>query len=126
MANGGDVLQFTYAGREFPVAGDADIANILSGFNLATTPYGNGEDNTLATRRSGGMTGVKLGLSNARKDLEFLTNLQRTTRAYPCSVTWVDGITYAGQLKIDGDGLSKSSADGTATFDMRGKTWEQI
>lgn len=126
MANGGDVLQFTYGGREFPVSADADVAMQLSGYDNTTVAYGNGSENTTSKRRLGSLKGLVLGMDNARKDLEFLNNLQSTKRPYPVSITWVDGLTYAGQLKIDGDGLSRASASGQATIDLVGKTLEQI
>jgi len=123
---GGDIRQFTYAGREFDVSADADVTLFLSGLDLTNTAAGNGNPVTLGKRRLAGLDGLAIVLDDARKDLEFLVNLQTAGVAKPYSITLVSGVTYAGTGLPDGDGFGKSSANGVGTLALRGKTLEQI
>lgn len=123
---GGDVRQFTYAGREFDVSTDADVTIVLAGQNLSNTSAGNGRLVSLGKRRLGGLMGLVLVMRSERKDLEFLVNIQSTGEPKPWSLTEAGGITYAGTGLPEGDGLGKSTASGVATFDLMGEKAEQI
>jgi hypothetical protein len=126
VIKGGDILQFSYAGREFIPSPDADVTFMLSGKDLTNTLGGNGKLITIAKRRAAGIDGMVVVLDDANKDLEFLVNIQTTAVPKPITLTLASGITYAGSGVIEGEGLGKSTATGIATISLRGERLEQI
>lgn len=122
---GGDIREFRYAGRAFDVHPDADVTLFLSGFDLTNQIAGNGEHIATGKRRGAGLDGLLLSLDDARKDLEFLVNIQTGMVPKPYSITLISGITYLGTGLPEGEGLGKTTAAGTGTLAIRGKTLEQ-
>ncbi len=123
---GGDIAKFTYAGREFAPSGDADVTIFLHGKDLTNTAAGNGTMVTLSKRRLGGFDGLALVLDSARKDQEFLTNIQSSGVPKPWTLEEAGGIVYSGIGLPEGEGLGKSTATGQYTLAVRGERAEQI
>ncbi len=121
----GDIAQFTWYGRTFDPAPETDVEMILPGITLETTANGNGSEHSTGKRRLGGFNGLALSLDNARGDLEFLVAKQATGVAGACSLTEMDGTTYGGALKPEGD-LNKQTGTGQAQVAGRGSKWGKL
>lgn len=121
----GDIRQFTIQGREFDPAPETDVTIILAGFNNESQPTGNGQLHTTQRRKLGGFDGMTVSLDNSRQDLEFIQRIGDEGAEVPVTLTLADGITYAGQLTLEGE-LQPNMGEGTVEIGMRGKVFEQI
>lgn len=121
----GDIRQFTIDGREFDPAPETNVTIMLSGFNNESAPTGNGKAHTTQRRKLGGFDGMSVSLNNGNQDLEFIQELSDDGEAVSVTITLADGVTYAGQLAVEGE-LNPNMGEGTLEIAMRGQTFEQI
>ena len=121
----GDIRQFTINGREFDPAPETNATIMLAGFRNESAPTGNGEQHTTQRRKLGGIDGMSVSLDNTRQDLEFIQGISDAGTPVPVTLTLADGITYAGELAIEGD-VNPNSGEGTLELAFRGKTFEQV
>jgi len=123
---GGDIRQFTYAGREFEVkGGDANVNIDLGGFTNEAIPAGNGQVSFAQRRKIASITDLPILIDDARQDLEYLQGKQNEGSENPVTMTLASGETYSGSLAITGE-LKKATGDGTASLELMGSKLEQI
>lgn len=121
----GDILNFSWYGRNFDPAPETDVTMILPGFGTESTPNGNGTPHVTGRRRLGGFDGFAISAAPGSGAFEFLAAKQSAGVAGACSMTLVDGTTYGGMLLPEGD-LQFSTGNGQITVAGRGTKWERI
>ncbi len=119
MATGGSIEEVDIAGRNFPVAADADSNRKIGGFTNEHSPNGNGTGRLLKTREGWMVDGLALALDDLRGDQEFLQDVADGNGYVVMSVTYASGAIYSGQGQITGD-LQSSSATTTAPLTLGG------
>ena len=60
MIRAGDILNFSWYGRNFDPAPETDVTMILPGFGTESTPNGNGTVHVTGRRRLGGFDGFAI------------------------------------------------------------------
>jgi hypothetical protein len=121
----GDLRQVTINGREYDPKGDSGVEFFLGGYANEIESNGNGVPHPKQKRVMGGFTGLALSIDDARGDIEALQKIANAPDTVPVNITLPSGIVYSGALFLIGE-VKKSTADGTATIEMRGAKWEQI
>lgn len=126
MANlrSGDIIQFSYAGREFDIKADSNITYRLSGITIENQPTGNGGRHATGRKKLAGVDAVPISNNLENKDYEFLQE-KADGVSYPLNMTMIDGTTYSGNLAIEGD-LDANTGDGQIEVSFMGEKLEQI
>ncbi len=121
----GDILQCVIYDREFDVKQGTNVNYRLNGRINETTLNGNGSNHTMQTLKPGGFDSLTLSLDPSKKDLEYLQAANDEGEPGNCSITLISGITYAGQLTLQGE-IDGSSGDGQVDISALGAVFEQI
>lgn len=122
---GGDITQLIINGRVFEVKADSNVTYRLSGVTNESEPTGAGGMHTTQRRKLGGFESCPISLDGTKQDLEFLQSFADTGEPGACSMTLANGITYSGDLTIEGD-IDGSSGDGQVEISAMGPKFEQI
>ncbi|MDC7125777.1 MAG: hypothetical protein PQJ46_09425 [Spirochaetales bacterium] len=122
---GGDIEQLLINGREFDSVAEANVTYRLGGWKNESSPTGNGGMHTKRTRKLGGFDSLPLSVDSENKDLEYIQDLIDDGEPVTISMTKADGITYSGDLTIEGD-LDANTGDGQVEVSALGPTFEQI
>ena len=122
---GGDIIQLVLFGRIFEVKKDANVTSRLAGYTNETEPTGSGGIHTKQSVKLGGFDSIPVSLDPDRDDLEFLQEQADTGEPGNCSMTIVNGVTYAGQLVIQGE-VDAASGDGQAEITALGAQFEKV
>ena len=118
-AIGGPAKTLNFAGREFSIAGDADIGRQLGGFSTERQGNGDGSSRKIMTPMPWALTGLSVGIDPDREDQEFLEDKKNSPDDYPIAITYADDTVYSGLGNIEGE-LTYSNSSGTASFDLKG------
>ncbi|MDC7218643.1 MAG: hypothetical protein PQJ59_01810 [Spirochaetales bacterium] len=122
---GGEIVQAIVFGRVFEVKKDANVTFRMAGYTNETEPTGSGGLHTKQSVKLGGFDSLPLSLDPDRDDLEFLQECADSGEPGNCSITIVNGVTYAGQLVIEGE-VDAASGDGQAEITALGATFEKV
>lgn len=122
---GGDITQLVIHNRIFEVKKDANVTFRLSGRTNETEPTGSGGIHTKQSVKLGGFDSCPVSIDWENQDLEYIQDCADDGEAGNCSMTLINGITYAGQLVLQGE-LDASSSDGQVEVTALGATFEQI
>jgi len=124
-ARAGDIRQIIIYDREFdPKVGGA-VTYRLAGYENETEATGNGGEHTTQTRKLGGFEAAEISLDPTNGDLEFLQEKANTGEPGNCSMTLVNGTTYAGNLTLQG-AIDAATDSGSAEIAALGAKFEQI
>ncbi len=121
----GDILQIVLYDREFDPKQGSSVNYRTSGRLNETTLNGNGGIHTMQTLKPGGFDSLTISLDPSKKDLEYLQAKNDEGEPGNCSMTLIGGITYGGQLVIQGE-LDANSGDGQVDIAALGPVFEQI
>lgn len=116
---GGSIESVALAGRNFPVAADAEAQRKLGGFENEVEANGDGTARIIKTRVPLSIMGLTLECDDSRGDGEFLQELANRTDFFPLAITYASGITYQGRAVITGE-LQASSKNATASVNLTG------
>ncbi len=122
---GGDIIQVMLFGREFDVAADSNVTYRLSGRQNESTPTGNGGMHTTQRQKLGGFDSLPISVDPSRGDVEFLQEKANAGEPGPCSMTLINGITYSGNLTIQGE-IDPNTGDGQVEISALGPKFEKI
>ena len=121
----GDIRQLIINDREFdPKVGGA-ITYRLAGYENESEATGNGGLHTSQTRKLGGFEAAEVSLDSSKGDLEFLQEFANSGEPGNCSMTLASGVTYAGNLTIQG-AIDAATDAGSAEIAALGSVFEQI
>ena len=118
-AVGGSIETVTLAGREFPVAADAEAQRKLGGFENEVEANGNGTARIIKTRVPLSISGLTVEVDDSRGDHEYLKSLADQSDFFDVAITYASGSTYQGTAQIVGE-LQASSQKATAAFNLMG------
>lgn len=118
-ATGGSLESITIAGREFPVAADADVARKLGGKENAVAQNGNGTGRILQTIVAPAFNGLVVEIDDARGDQEFIQDVADSAEFVPVFASYLNGEVYQGQGTIAGE-LVFNNQTATASFNVEG------
>lgn len=118
-AIGGSIESVTLAGRNFPVAADAEVNRKLGGWDNEVQANGNGTARLIKTRTPLHIEGLTIEVDDGRGDHEYLQGLANRPDFFPIAITYPSGVTYQGTGQITGD-LQASSQKATATLNLMG------
>jgi len=118
-AIGGSIESVTLAGREFPVAADAESQRKLGGFENEVQANGDGSTRTVKTRVPWSIDGLTLEVDDDRGDQEFLQDLSDANTDFAFGANFVSGATYQGTGQIVGE-TQVSSQNATAAVSFMG------
>ena len=121
----GDILQIMIYDREFDPKQGSSVNYRIAGRTNETTLNGNGSNHTTQTLKPGGFDSLTISLDPSKKDLEYLQNANDEGEPGNCSMTLINGITYAGQLTLQGE-LDANTGDGQIDISALGAVFEQI
>lgn len=121
----GDIRQLTVGGRELDPGAEGDVNIDLGGLTNETSQTGNGQTHRKQTRKNAGFSDCPVSIDGPRQDLEYLQAIANAGADVPTTMTMAGGEVYSGALCVEGD-FGKSTANGTATLEMRGSRFEQI
>jgi len=121
----GDILQIMLYDREFDPKQGSNVNYRTSGRVNESTLNGNGGLHTMQTLKPGGFDSMTLSLDPSKKDLEYLQEKNDEGETGNCSMTLINGITYAGQLTLQGE-LDANTGDGQVDIAALGPVFEQI
>jgi len=121
----GDILQIMIYDREFDPKQGSSVNYRTAGRINETTLNGNGSNHTIQTLKPGGFDSLTISLDATKKDLEYLQAANDLGEPGNCSMTLINGITYAGQLTIQGE-LEANTGDGQIDISALGAVFEQI
>jgi hypothetical protein len=121
----GDIRQVIINAREFDAVGEGDITIRLAGYVNTNTPTGNRKLHTQQRRKNGGFEGLGLSIDDTRRDIEFLQAIADAGLPVPMNITMASGVTYSGDLVIEGE-LDSGKGDGTLELSAQGVKFEQI
>lgn len=119
----GSLIEFSFNGRSFKAAADADGNTKLGGVENEFSANGDGITGRFIQTTVGWMfSGVNFNIDDDNEDLEFLTEGQRLGKPLPCKAVYSDGTVRSGAGNITG-AIEVSSMNGTAplTFEGAGK-----
>lgn len=102
-AIGGSIESVSLAGRNFPVAADADSNRKLGGFENDVEPNGDGSGRLIKTRVPFQIDGLMLTIDDGRGDHEFLQSLTDQSDFFPLAVTYASGRVFQGTGQITGE-----------------------
>lgn len=122
---GGDILQLMAGGRELDPVVEANVTYRLAGFLNESIPTGNAGMHTKKTRKLGGFDSLPISVSPANQDLEYLQEQANTGEPIPWSMTLAGGVTYSGDLTIQGE-VDANTGDGQVEITALGPRFEQI
>ena len=118
-AIGGPIESVNIAGREFPVAADADINRDLGGFSNEIQSNGDGSSRTIKTRKPWMVEGLSISTDDDRGDEEFLQDVADSSENVPMLVRYPSGKIYQGTGTITGD-IKSASASATTPVTLSG------
>jgi len=118
-AVGGSIESIALAGREFPVAADAESQRKLGGWENEVQANGDGSARIIKTRTPLMIDGLTLSTSDDRGDQEYLQGLANEKDFFPIAITYASGLTYQGQAMISGE-LNTSSQNAVTTVTLTG------
>ncbi len=118
-ATGGSIETINLDGRDFAVAGDAEVQRKLGGFENENMLNGNGTSRLIKTRVGWSLAGATIEISDDRGDQEFLQDLADSNDYFAINVTYASGITYQGTGQIVGENPA-SSQNATAAIELAG------
>lgn len=124
---GGDIRQFTYDGREHPAAVDSEWTYHPGRNGRAENETGILPDGQLTTTqrlRPVGISSGTVSIKHGDGSSEAFQQAAKSGEAKPCTMTLVDGTTYAGDLVLNGE-LAPNS-NGQIEFSALGSTFERI
>lgn len=118
-AVGGSIETVTLAGREFPVAHDAEVQRKLGGFENEVQPNGDGSARLIKNRTAWMLSGIAVEIDDSRGDHEYLKSLADSNDYFAIAITYSSGVTYQGRGQITGE-FQASSQNATAPIDLMG------
>jgi hypothetical protein len=107
------------AGREFPVAADADAQRKLGGFENELQANGNGTVRLIKTRVPWSITGLTIEIDDDAGDHEFLQDLADRKTFEVITFTYASGVTYQGTGQVTGE-VQYGNQNTTATLSLGG------
>ena len=119
MPVGGSIQSITIAGREFPVAADAEVQRKLGGFENEVQANGDGSARIIKTRMPLKLEGVTVSVDDVRGDQEFLQEVANNTEFSVILITYPSGEAYQGQAILTGD-IQASSQNATMPITLEG------
>lgn len=122
---GGGIRQLKLKGREFEPVDEASFEFTPSGYDHENKAAGNGVMVGIEKRVLAAIDGIEVYIDNDRGDLEYLTDLKNAGEPFAVNCTVAGGKTWSGSMAIEGE-LKYSTAEGKATFALRGPRLEQI
>jgi hypothetical protein len=122
MANNaaGSIKTVSIKSRLFSVAGDVDAKLNLGGRENEVQPNGDGTVCIVQTVSASDISGLKLRISDTRRDQEFLAEVQGLADVVPITLTKASGLTYRGKMQIVGK-IEVSTKDQTAEIQLSGE-----
>lgn len=122
---GGPLETISIAGRSFEPAGDVDVNIFLGGKRNTVEPGGNGGSRLIKNVMACGAEGCVVHLDDDNADLEYLQAQADLNDFFEVVLTKASGIAYGGLAQIEE--LDSSSANATATFNLKGTgKWQQL
>lgn len=118
-AIGGSIESVTLDGRNFAVAGDADVQRKIGGFENEVMANGDGGARVIKTRVPLSITDLAIEVDDDRGDHEFLQALSDRNDFFPITITYPSGAVYQGSAQITGELQSSSNAT-TAALSLGG------
>lgn len=118
-AVGGSIESVTLAGRNFPVAADAEAQRKLGGWENEVQANGNGTGRLIKTRVPMSIDGLTVEVDDSRGDHEYLQELADRNDFFPLAITYASGVTYQGVGQITGE-LQAGSQNATAQVSLSG------
>lgn len=115
----GAIEEVTIDGRRFSVTADNDTERDLGGMSADILMNSDGTTRNQQKREAWKLSGIAVEISDIRADQEFLQEQLEKDDSYPITVTFVSGITYAGNGRIIGRAIYKS-ASATADIELSG------
>jgi len=122
---GGDILQLIINNRTFEVKADSNVTYRKAGRTNESEPTGSGGMHTTQRLKLGGFDSCPISLDATKQDLEFIQDFADEGEPGNCSMTLINGITYSGDLTIEGE-IDASSGDGQVEITALGPVFEQI
>jgi hypothetical protein len=120
----GPIESITIGGRRFAVNGD-DAGNVtLQGKKNEVKFNGDGSKRLIRSLAPGSIKGLNVQITHENKDLEFLRDLQGTSDFFDVSMTYCDGIVYAGSMQFVDD-ITEDTQQGTAGISLEGDLTRQ-
>ena len=116
---GGSIESVSIKGRTFSVAADAEANRQLGGFTNEVQSNGDGQARIVKTRMPWKLSGLQLGIDDARGDQEFLQNIADTSAFVAVAITLASGAVYQGQGQIVEE-IEFSTQNSTATVTLSG------
>ena len=118
-AVGGSIESVTLAGRNFPVAADAEAQRKLGGFENEVQSNGDGTARIIKTRKPLSISGLTIEIDDSRGDQEFVQGLANGNDYFPLVITYASGANYQGRCQIV-DEFQSSSQSATAPISLMG------
>jgi hypothetical protein len=118
-AIGGSIETVSFAGREFPVTADADVARRLGGKQNTVEMNGDGTARVIQTPTSWSLTGLVVQVDDTRNDQEYLQDIADSGEFVAIGVTYASGVTYQGQGTIV-DELAMNNQSTAASVSVNG------
>lgn len=118
-AQGGSVESCSIMGRNFAVAGDADVSLQLGGFTKETKPNGDGSARPIFSRVPWMAEGLQVVIDHDSDALSFLQARANEAKYVDVTITFVGNVTFMGRGSVEGD-VKYSSQNATATITLAG------
>jgi hypothetical protein len=118
-AIGGSIESISLGGREFPVAGDAEVQRKLGGFENEQMVNGNGTTRLIKNRVAWALSGVAIEMDDSRSDHEYVQGLADSNENFAIVITYASGIVYQGDGQFTGE-LQSSSQNATMPVTLNG------
>lgn len=118
-AVGGSIESVALAGRNFPVAADAESQRKLGGFENEVQSNGDGSARIIKTRVPLNIEGLTVEIDDSRGDHEYIQDLANRNDYFPIAITYASGLTYQGRAMIAGD-FQVSSQNATGVISLMG------
>ena len=113
------------AGRRFECNADDDVNVRLPGFTNEIKMHGDGSSHTSKSRKSGRISSLNIFAKHEENDLEFLQEQMDKNELLPISLTFCDGIVYAGNMAIVGESTEEGIKEGWTPIELEGPTLEK-
>lgn len=115
----GSLIGFSFMGRSFKCAGDADGNTNIGGYENEYQSYGNGDGRYIQKMGGWKFSGISFAIDEDSDDLEFLKNGKDTGKPQVCKAEYSDGTVRSGKGNITG-AIEVSSMNGTAPLTFEG------
>lgn len=121
----GDVKDLTIDGRSFSPQKGSAYTITLGGYDNEVEIAGNGDMIVGQETVAGMLEDAGIYVRHEMGDLEFLQERKDSAKLCPVTVTYVNGVTYQGDLIITGES-KLSGNEGTANLTFSGSNLRRI